>query len=585
MRFINTTSLQFEDVADGGLCSLDPGYAILSHRWMQAKEEVQYADILSVGEAVKAKAGFAKFTGACHLAKSLGFGLIWIDTCCINKTDSAELGEAINSMYRWYSMARICIVYLQDVTEPSTFAQSEWFSRGWTLQELIAPNVVRFWDCDWRHLGDKESLADQILDRTGIPEDVLALRKPAQDYSIAQRMSWAAKRTTGRVEDSAYSLMGLFDVNMPLIYGERERAFTRLQEYIVARSIDESIFVWELEELEDVERSVHPIHRGLLARSPASFAKCGDVRSVGRSEGFSINQFGVTITSAAGLYELNVYQVDLKARRGDQDCSLFLGRHAPWALFARVYNGSGESLVMGRSGSWAEKTFSVPLEPKETPVTPFLWYHGLWLRELALDPSRVKGHMIHSIRDRGQHDRFPLPPCQSGTVAIIQLSLTAQDSSLSVGWIKLGFDDDSQPVCMLAFPGSERANEKILRISRQERRHAAAVAGSEDSYSSQHWKSSEFFDGYRTRSPSLSRFEAHFDDHFTATQTGGSLDLSWDVQNRDTAMHIEAREVPDPLVPGGPRKHRVWAFRVVLRGRTTLAAVDRREESSSWWCC
>lgn len=135
MRFINTSSLKFHVVSDLELRRLKNGYSILSHRWTWGDDEILYADVLSMDSDVKAKDGYAKFTGACALAKSLGYELLWIDTCCINKSDAVEMGEAINSMYRWYSLATVCIAYLQDVTFPGGIKESEWFNRGWTLQE------------------------------------------------------------------------------------------------------------------------------------------------------------------------------------------------------------------------------------------------------------------------------------------------------------------------------------------------------------------------------------------------------------------------------------------------------------------
>ncbi|KAH8650498.1 heterokaryon incompatibility protein-domain-containing protein, partial [Tricladium varicosporioides] len=244
MRFINTTSFKFHEVSDLELHKLKNGYSILSHRWTWGDNEIMYLDVLSMSSDVKAKAGYTKFTGACALAKRLGYDLVWIDTCCINKTDSVELGEAINSMYRWYAMAKVCIAYLQDVNSLGEIMQSDWFNRGWTLQELIAPKTVRFYDRRWNYLGDKSSLSNVLVKKTGIPTEALKNIKPVQAYSVAQRMSWAAKRTTKRLEDRAYSLMGLFDVNMPMIYGERDGAFIRLQEQIISKSADESIFVW-----------------------------------------------------------------------------------------------------------------------------------------------------------------------------------------------------------------------------------------------------------------------------------------------------------------------------------------------------
>jgi hypothetical protein len=137
MRLVNTHSLQLEEFIFDGRGR--PTYAILSHTW--GKEEVIFFDMADLDKA-RAKAGFAKVEGACSLAASQGYDYIWIDTCCIDKSSSAELSEAINSMYRWYQWAKVCYAYLVDVQNPNQLEESKWFTRGWTLQELIAPSRV-----------------------------------------------------------------------------------------------------------------------------------------------------------------------------------------------------------------------------------------------------------------------------------------------------------------------------------------------------------------------------------------------------------------------------------------------------------
>ena len=130
MRFINTSSLTFHEVSDLEPDTLPNGYSILSHRWTWGDNEIMYADILSTSRHVKAKGGYAKLTGACTLAKALGYDLMWINTCCINNSDAVEMGEAINSMWCWYLLARVCIVYLEDVNDAGAIKESEWFERG-----------------------------------------------------------------------------------------------------------------------------------------------------------------------------------------------------------------------------------------------------------------------------------------------------------------------------------------------------------------------------------------------------------------------------------------------------------------------
>ena len=221
-------------------CDDIPEYAILSHRW--GAEEVTFADLKS--STGRSKAGYRKIQFCGEQAMRDGLQYFWVDTCCIDKTSSSELTEAINSMFRWYQDSTKCYVYLPDVPrrrdrngkakEPweSTFRKSTWFTRGWTLQELIAPKSLGFFSEEEELLGDKISLEREISETTGIP--VKALRgDPLSDFSVTERMLWAESRDTTRKEDMAYSLLGIFDVHMPLIYGEgKEKALKRLRDEI-----------------------------------------------------------------------------------------------------------------------------------------------------------------------------------------------------------------------------------------------------------------------------------------------------------------------------------------------------------------
>ena len=266
-----------------------PRYAILSHTW--GKEEVTFQDIQELNRrqwsrpvsqtasAIQNKKGFLKIRKAAALAAEHGCNYIWVDTCCIDKTSSAELSEAINSMYRWYKRASICYAYLEDVKGHhsglddlfSFFCKdSRWFTRGWTLQELIAPYDVMFYGGDWVYLGSKahdENVRVAVAKITGIDIRVLEGTIEPSEISIATRMKWASKRETTRTEDAAYCLMGLFDVNMPLIYGEGTKAFIRLQEEILKGSSDHSIFAWKA-----IEMKPHKVLTGLLAETPQHFA-------------------------------------------------------------------------------------------------------------------------------------------------------------------------------------------------------------------------------------------------------------------------------------------------------------------------
>jgi hypothetical protein len=146
-------------------------------------------------------------------------------------------------MFRWYKNAQVCYVYLSDVTVETEFHSSRWFTRGWTLQELIAPSNITFYDKDWDDVGTKQELGNYISDITGIDLGVLR-GQDLELVSAAKKMSWAALRQTTRTEDVAYCLLGIFDVNMPLLYGEGKKAFIRLQEEIMKVSSDQSLFAW-----------------------------------------------------------------------------------------------------------------------------------------------------------------------------------------------------------------------------------------------------------------------------------------------------------------------------------------------------
>ncbi|KAL7935392.1 ankyrin repeat-containing domain protein [Trichoderma chlorosporum] len=260
MRLLNTDTLETQEFEYGNI----PQYAILSHRW--GKDELTLQDLQ---DGLTAKQGFVKVQQFCSRAKADGFDYGWVDTCCIDKTSSAELSEAINSMYLWYYEAERCYAYLADVPLRSTIEESEWFTRGWTLQELVAPSEVYFVDEHWNDLGTKKDLQQVVSKCTGIPVNILSGKDDLETASIAQRMSWAANRKTQRLEDRAYSLMGIFGINMPLLYGEGERAFIRLQEEIMRVSDDHSLFAWE-----------SPDSRGgILATSPEAFKDSKDIIS------------------------------------------------------------------------------------------------------------------------------------------------------------------------------------------------------------------------------------------------------------------------------------------------------------------
>ncbi|ORX99611.1 heterokaryon incompatibility protein-domain-containing protein [Clohesyomyces aquaticus] len=260
MRLLNTKTLQIVEFLGRNI----PEYVILSHTW--GDEEVIFQDVQQ--SKVSEKKGYAKIQGFCKKAAEDGFQYGWVDTCCIDKTSSAELSEAINSMYNWYKGSRICYAYLADFEMTvggvgdhyRGFIASRWWSRGWTLQELLAPETVEFYDSNWNEVGTKLSLQDQIAEITGIDRRILGGADPF-GVNVAVRMSWAAQRETTRIEDQAYCLMGLFRVNMPLLYGEGKRAFLRLQEEIMRIREDYTLFVCGL----GISRPQQGLLRGVSA--------------------------------------------------------------------------------------------------------------------------------------------------------------------------------------------------------------------------------------------------------------------------------------------------------------------------------
>lgn len=266
MRLLHTDRLELTSFYGDNV----PPYAILSHTW--GKGEVSLQDLQS-GVVQDKAPGYNKIKGCCEVAVADGFEFIWIDTCCIDKSSSTELSEAINSMWTWYKAAGVCYVHLDDVPSgthdfgPGTaFFKCRWFTRGWTLQELIAPSNLIFYSMDWKELGTKSSLRDTIAQITRIRTDLL-LGGDLKSASVAQRMSWASNRDTTRVEDQAYCLMGIFKVHMPMLYGEGRRAFIRLQEEIIKSIDDHTIFAWHGSQWQSDRGS-------LLASSPAAFHEC-----------------------------------------------------------------------------------------------------------------------------------------------------------------------------------------------------------------------------------------------------------------------------------------------------------------------
>ena len=283
-----------------------PRYAILSHMWRD--EEILFDEIELPLAKVESKLGYSKILQFCNLAKVRGFDYVWVDTCCIDKSSSAELSEAINSMYEWYRNAELCYAYLDDINSLESFraSKSRWFTRGWTLQELLAPDSLELYDRHWRCLGTKLTLGAEISAKTGI--ELRALEGwPLAGFCAANKMCWISRRQTTRPEDIAYCLLGIFGVNMPLLYGEGSKAFVRLQETIMRQSQDHSLFAWSSEPSPDHDVPGTPAF-GLLAPHHRCFHSGNNVLPLHNStrKPCEITDIGIRLTLPVLTLETNV---------------------------------------------------------------------------------------------------------------------------------------------------------------------------------------------------------------------------------------------------------------------------------------
>lgn len=310
MRLLNVDTLKIQEFFSGSI----PVYAILSHTW--AADELSFSDV--VNGLGTAKKGYEKLLYCSQQDKKDGVQYVWMYTCCIDKASSSELSEAINSMFRWYQNAYKCYAYLEDVSSPYSllkqgwvsieknqdkkderpgdldqdwkeeFRGARWWTRGWTLQELLAPKSVLFFSKEWVQLGDKESLQDEIQNITGIDRKALQ-GHPLSNYSAKEVLSWAKQRQCTRVEDKAYCLLGIFDVSIPLIYGERDRALRRLVK-AVAEITDSYKLITD-----------RPSHTSTDARNLTAYLTREETRNPGDANGNKQRQ-GISNPRKGGSY-------------------------------------------------------------------------------------------------------------------------------------------------------------------------------------------------------------------------------------------------------------------------------------------
>jgi hypothetical protein len=458
MRLINAETRQLEEFFGYNI----PKYAILSHRW--SNDEVTFSEYGR--SSVRGKTGFQKIENACIQAIKDSIQYVWIDTCCVDKSSSSELSEAINSMYEWYRESSICYVHLADVDRKSIrLEESDWFRRGWTLQELIAPRYLTFYDKVWIPLGDRKQNAHEIYNACGIPTDFWVLKKSISDFSVAQRMSWASKRKTTIIEDEAYCLLGIFGINMPLLYGEGGRSFQRLQQEIIKISSDESIFAWsfmptskegvnDMPSNEELNTNIHEsstldelsfymhnlvttlrdtqshdYHEELaLAHSPKDFGNCSEILSIPSSKTpYTMSNRGLEI-------ELPIIEFSMSPNSSDQEVVL------AWIGLLQCENQQTCELLgivlSPSSGRYSSRRCSLGYQWFSTITIPSRFATQAETKKitLAVDHSAFPRAGLHRIQDDAEKRKVWFRP----TSAVKQLGYSISGTVIALDLLHEG---------------------------------------------------------------------------------------------------------------------------------------------------
>ena len=443
-----------------------PPYAALSHRW--ETDEVTFQDILA-GQG-RSKKGYRKIDLCCKQAaqpqkwynrfthiQTDKLSYVWIDTCCLDKTNSAGLSEAINSMYRWYREAAVCYVYLADVKSKSTtdeFESSQWFRRGWTLQELLAPSDVQFFNSDWALLGDRRSLTYSISNITGIPKGLLNNFEPWSQGCVADVMSWAASRKTSRNEDRAYSLLGLFDIHMPIIYGEGKRAFYRLQEEILKVSHDMTIFAWTR------AAPRHSMTSGIFADSPTWFGfHSGTLTKweppselelgIETLSGSIMTGKGLSVSLALMPIYMNTFMAPLCSfsdSLGERTMGMLLQRMED-GLYRRYRGSQFDGLFdIPPADGWNVQTRSIILARDALHKMPPTYLDSTSIYGFNIDTKSMMGSCeFYSRSETSKNVQLGILMGSSGTAGMICNQIRGQRPIFYI----FGYDFDFSPFCLL----------------------------------------------------------------------------------------------------------------------------------------
>ena len=424
-------------------------YAILSHCWSTVEgEEVKFEEMSTLSSqgsrrALQERQGYKKIVDSCRRAEYDGLRWLWVDTCCI---DEPERDEALKLMYQWYRLSRKCYAYLQDLVDDTLPTEAEgwkprWFFRGWTLQELVAPSVVLFFNKTWKLIGSKEELKSTLETLTRIPEQILTAGwfPHPDDHcrpSAAQIMSWAADRQTTRKEDRAYSIMGLFEIHMEMKYGEREGAFYRLQEAILEKYDDHSIFAWFGRERPG----------NVLADDPSDFKDSADVLRMDPANAFDdypadekgirIRQrhAGVRLPIARCLGSSSHFQATLACcRKPAEGCEPNPLTIILAYLDKKYYRSFGDFTV-----SDEKELKKINLFCRPTPEDPFNFKFKV--------PQSVK-QLEHHLLAHGSNESLRLPGTEDG-MGMVYAGATFSAVvfvgwSLGRDWAHLVFSDDN----------------------------------------------------------------------------------------------------------------------------------------------
>jgi len=408
------------------------------------------------------KRGFRKIKESCRIALEANYSWVWLDTCCIDKRNFTELNEAINAMYKWYQKASLCIAYLFDYAHGhNELASSSWFTRCWTLQELIAPLRVEFYDQNWKHFGSKNNLCEEIAAITWINVDVLRCRaSPTTTCTVAERLSWASKRNASRVEDEAYSLLGLFDLSMPTLYGSGRKAFQMFLEEVLRRTGDVTPLIWS-KSMAPHETSLS----GLLPRSPAFYTSRRCARTItSSSRSLSVVADGLELDVLTIPYTLGTYLCILDCEPADDgtQSAILLVQLANGGQYGRLHRCESSVLrvssqTIASSQARRRRKLYVP-HLIRSPAMKYI--HGFWTRSLQLPGYGKSSHnklRICSRRD-GSVDRedgkisvVRLSADEWGTRGLIHSPVADRFGSRQhlVRWIKLGFDREWCPTIQL----------------------------------------------------------------------------------------------------------------------------------------